>query len=348
MRSDFLVLISSHDTEMSLYCALRRPYGEEEADGGRPAVSPIRLPDGRHVSLRARPRGLVGPADRSDEGRGRVGLVTGASAGIGRSYATLLAAKGFDVVAVARRADRLDTLCAELAGDWGVRAHRLIVDLQDPTATTQIVTELRERELEIDYLVNNAGYGLMGNFIETPWDHQRAFVQVMGLAPIELSRALMPGMVSRGWGRLVNVASLAAWVSGTPTMVLYGGTKSMLHSFTHGVAAEVASAGVHCTVVSPGFTDTEIFGQTGLGEPFAANNRLAKLALMSPDVVARQAYTACEQGKRAHVPGWHHKLIAAVAAHSPQPVRNRFADRLAASTLIVESNPTHTSNGTAP
>ena len=274
-------------------------------------------------------------AGRSDwcEGRGRVALVTGASSGIGRSYATLLAAQGFHVVAVARRAHLLDELRADLEAQWGVQVHPLVVNLCDAEAPTRIVGLLEERGLQVDYLVNNAGYGLKGPFAFTTWDQQRDFLQVLALAPIELTRRLAPPMVKRGWGRIVNVGSVAAAFSGTPQMVLYSGAKSMLVKFTEGLAAELMPLGVHCTVILPGYIETEFFTRPGMGAEVRDHRSLMQCTAKSPDVVVRQAYRACERGRRSLVNGGVTKGLYAVVARSPLGQVYRLADFLSANTL---------------
>lgn len=270
---------------------------------------------------------------RSQEGLGRVALVTGASSGIGRSYAVLLAARGFHVVAVARRAHLLDELRAELEAQWEIRVHPLVVDLREKEAPSQIVGLLEQRRLQVDYLVNNAGFGLKGPFAGTAWDQQRDFLQVLALAPIELTRRLAPPMVKRGWGRIVNVGSLAAAFSGTPQMVLYSGAKSMLVKFTEGLAAELKPSGVHCTIVLPGYTKTEFFTTPGMGTELRDHPSLMERTAMSPDVVVRQAYRACERGRRSLVNGWPTKAIYTVVTHSPLRLRYRIADFLSGDML---------------
>lgn len=275
----------------------------------------------------------VGRSDRSPEGLGRVALVTGASSGIGRSYATLLASRGFHVVVVARRAHLLDELRADLEAQWDIRVHCFVVDLCEAEAPRQIVGLLEERSMAVDYLVNNAGFGLKGPFASTAWAQQRDFLQVLALAPIELTRRLAPPMVKRGWGRIVNVGSVAAVFSGTPHMVLYSGAKSMLVKFTEGLAAELMPSGVHCTVVLPGYTETEFFTTPSMGAAVRNHRSLMERTAMSPEVVARQAYRACERGRRSVVNGLPTKALYTVVAHSPCGLRYRIADFLSGDIL---------------
>jgi len=266
------------------------------------------------------------------EGRGRTALVTGASSGIGRSYATLLASKGFDVVVVARRAPLLEELKDELESQWDVKVYPVVVDLSDVEAPTKIVSFLEERGLSVDYLVNNAGYGLKGTFVSNEWDQHRDYLQVLTVAPIELTRRLASAMVERGWGRIVNIGSIAGTFAGTPKMVLYGSTKSMLTKFTEGLASELAPSGVSCTIVLPGYTDTEFFKVPAMSSDGGNNRGFMERTALDPNVVVRQAYDACEQGRRRLINGFATNALYQVVAQTqvvcPARLRYRLADFL--------------------
>src|SRR5947209_2592151 len=147
----------------------------------------------------------------SQEGRGHTALVTGASSGIGRSFAVLLASQGYDIVVVARRKDRLEALAEELHASYGVRAEVLAVDLAEPTACVEIKDALDRMGLTVDFLVNNAGYSVLGFYADVPWERQEAYIRVLGTSVLELTRYLLPGMVDAGWGRIVNVTSLCGY-----------------------------------------------------------------------------------------------------------------------------------------
>lgn len=260
-------------------------------------------------------------------GRPVAALVTGASSGIGRSYAAVLAAEGFDVVAVARRADRLSKLQSDLEGRWPVGVYPLVADLADVAAPNNIVEQLADLKLQVGYLVNNAGYGMKGQFIDVAWERHREFLQVLALSPIELTRLLAPAMVENRWGRIVNVASVACGFSGTPGMTLYSGVKSMVLKFSEGLAAELAPSGVRCMALLPGYTATEFWAGPDMGEKSGSRKSLVERTAMSPEVVARQAYNACEHGHRSVVSGWPSKVMYALAGHSPKALRYLIADR---------------------
>src|SRR5918993_948230 len=142
----------------------------------------------------------------SDEGRGKTALVTGASSGIGKAFAELLASKGYAVVLTARRSDRLEALAAELRQRHDISTHTIVADLAQPDASQHIAAELGSRGLIIDVLVNNAGYGVPGSYANVPWDDHARFMQVMVTAGADLTYCLFPRILDRGWGRLINNA----------------------------------------------------------------------------------------------------------------------------------------------
>jgi short-subunit dehydrogenase len=269
------------------------------------------------LSRRTRP---ISERDRSDEGKGRTALVTGASAGIGHAMSQLLAAKGYDVVAVGRRSGRLEELKRELEDRWAVNVIPIAVDLAEPDSPVRIVAELRRHDVAVDVLVNNAGYSISGMYAGSAWEDQERFLRVIGLSTLELTHLLLPHMIAQRWGRVINVTSIAAVMAGTPSMVLYSACKSMVHKFTEGLAAECEPFGVHCTASLPGATDTELFEASGTSE-YARSNIGVRLAMMSPVAVARQAYRACADKQRMVIHGRHHQIWAFVLLHAPRSVR---------------------------
>jgi len=274
----------------------------------------------------ARPR-PINNADQASDGAGRTALVTGASSGIGMAMSKLLAAKGFGVVVLARRKDRLEALAEELTDRWGVRAHPLSADLADAATPTRVVDELRDLAVDIDFLVNNAGYANLGLFHKSPWEEHEARVRVMGISTLELTHRLLPGMVERQYGRIINVASIAGVFTCTSRDVLYAATKSMVIKFSEGIAADYSDLGINCVASIPGFTDTEIFSTSSF-ENHVQSNPLMRMALMRPETVARQAYQAVMSGQRSIVHGWHHKALAATMMHMPFGIRRQLAIRL--------------------
>lgn len=241
-------------------------------------------------------------------------LVTGASAGLGLEFARLFAHDKTDLVLVARRLDRLESLAKELREKHGIRAEAISADLMDPAAPTAIADTLRERGLTIDFLVNNAGFGLSGAFHRNEASRERGMIEVNVTALTMLTHALLPGMIERKRGRILNVGSTAAFQPG-PYMATYYATKAYVSSWSQALSHELKGTGVTCTLSCPGATATE-FGQVAE----MGNSRLFKLGLMRADVVAAQAYRAMHAGKRVVVHGFTNKLSAASSGMTPNAI----------------------------
>jgi uncharacterized protein len=240
------------------------------------------------------------------EGSGKTALVTGASSGIGKAFAELLAQKGYAVVVTARRADRLDALAAELKQKYGVATHTIVADLSQADASQQIAGELASRQIAIDVLVNNAGYGVPGSYVNVPWhDHER-FMQVMVTAVLDLTYRLLPGMLERGWGRIINIASVAGMVPSPAGHTLYGASKSFLIRFSEALDAENGPKGVNVTAVCPGFTWSEFHDVTGTRDRM---NRMPSLLWLEADDVAREGYNAVMKGRSVVVNGAIYRLL---------------------------------------
>jgi hypothetical protein len=196
-----------------------------------------------------------------------VALVTGASSGIGQEYARLLAENGHDVVLVARRTDELKRLAAELETAHGVTAHVVTADLSDPQGPRAIAERLAADGIEVDVLVNNAGYTMDGHYLSYGWDEHQDYVRVMAVTPAELIHRFLPGMVRRGFGQVINVASISGLMPASPFNALYCPSKTFLITLTRGLAGEWEDAGVSFSVMCPGpVRDTAILdtrhGQT--------------------------------------------------------------------------------------
>lgn len=253
----------------------------------------------------------------------RTALVTGASAGIGRAFAELLAGRGMDVVLVARRRDRLEALAKELEERHGVAARVLVADLADPAAPRRLYGELEALGIAVDVLVNNAGYGLREGFLAASWRQHADFLQVMATSPTELCHLLAPGMKARGHGRIVNVASVAAFTPQVPGN-LYGGVKAYLVDFSEALALELADTGVHVTALCPGYTLTEFHDVMEVRDSIDA---LPGFMVMPARVVARQGWEAVERGRAVYINGWLYKLIVGVLRYTPAFLLRALARR---------------------
>jgi uncharacterized protein len=233
----------------------------------------------------------------------KTALITGASSGLGLELAQLFAADKHDVVLVARRRDQLEAIATRLAAERGVVAGVISADLADPGAPQRIVDELKRRGAEIDFLVNNAGFGTTGRFVERDLLRELAMVQVNVTALVHLTGLLVPPMVARRSGRILNLGSTAGFHPG-PYMSVYYATKAFVNSFTEALAVELRGTGVTATVSCPGATATE-FGKVAGNELTA----LFKKGAMSPSQVAAHAYRAMMAGKPIAVPGGRNKML---------------------------------------
>jgi short-subunit dehydrogenase len=252
-----------------------------------------------------------------------IALVTGASAGLGTEFARLFAADGHDVVLVARRRDRLDALAAELAGgEKPVRTHVIALDLAAPGAVKQLAAELARLGLEIDFLVNNAGFGASGAFHSADETRQLEMVQVNVNTLVALTRALLPGMVARGRGRVLNIGSTAGFQPG-PFMAVYYASKAFVNSFTEALWYELKGTGVTATVSCPGATATE-FGEVAGND----KSRLFMMGAARADLVARQAYRAMHAGRAMVVHGAKNKLAVQSLRVSPRATVRAIAGAL--------------------
>ena len=238
-----------------------------------------------------------------------VSLITGASAGIGAAFARELALRGHDLVLTARRADRLEALATELRDKYRCAVTVLPCDLADPATPQKLLAALDERGIKVDWLINNAGYGVPGALVDSPWETHADSLQVLLTAPTELSRRLLPGMRERGYGRIINVASLAGFLPGTSGHTLYAATKSYLTKFSQSLALENKSAGVNVCALCPGFTLSEFHDVTGTR---AKMNKLPDFMWLSAEQVVRQGIDAVERGDAVHVTGKLNRFIKAV------------------------------------
>jgi short-subunit dehydrogenase len=245
----------------------------------------------------------------------KLALVTGASAGIGAAFARIFASHGYDVALTARRGDRLETLAEEIRLRAGVETLTVTADLAQPDAPAKILDHLAAQGRVVDALVNNAGYGLPGAFAATSWADQQAFIQVMMTAPAELAHRVLPGMVERRFGRIVNVASLAGLTPGTAGHTLYSASKAFLIKFSQSLHLEGQAGGVHVTALCPGFTYSEFHDVNGTRAQLSAST--PPWLWLGADEVAATGYEAVEANRAVCVPGAPNKAIAAVAKLIP-------------------------------
>lgn len=241
-----------------------------------------------------------------------VTLITGASAGLGVEFARLCAARGDELVLVARRRERLDQVAAQVG-----KAHVFAADLAVPGAAAKLIGDVEAVGLEVETLVNNAGFGLSGRFEALPLDRQSEMIDLNVRALTELCRLVLPGMIARRRGFLLNVASTAAFQPG-PNMAAYYATKAYVLSLTEALHQEAKGTGVNVTALCPGPTATEFFDVAG-----APDGRLAKLAT-APGAVARAGLDAVAKGRAIIVPGGMNKVMAQAPRLLPRAAMRRI------------------------
>lgn len=268
----------------------------------------------------------LGPIDepldaRAARHRGatRTALITGASAGIGASFARLLAAEGFDLLLVARREERLTSLAEELRSAHGVRVEVFVADLSDPAAPADIMAFADAQDLAIDVLVNNAGMAATTSFADSTWSALAGEIQLMVTAVTELTHRVVPGMKTRGWGRIINLSSLAAF-SPPGQSLLYSGIKSYVAYMSQSLDMELKPAGIHVTALCPGFTHSEFHDAMGVTQ---AASKLPSILWQQPEEVVREGWAAVNKGKPICIPGRVNKVLAGLTR--PIPLRAQYA-----------------------
>lgn len=239
-------------------------------------------------------------------------LITGASAGLGAALAREYAKRGWDLVLLARREDRLMALAAELNAAHGTQCRVMAADLFSETAVPDLMADLGD--MQIDGLINNAGYGHPGTFLASDWDDHRRFNHLMSVVPVELTRALLPGMVDRGFGRVMQVASLAGHMPGSKGHTLYAAVKAYLIKFSESLNAEMMETGVHVSALCPGFVLTEFHDVNGTREGI---NSLPGFMVMDADICAKLAADALESNKAVFISGRVNRFLARLNRWAP-------------------------------
>ena len=232
-------------------------------------------------------------------------LVTGATAGIGAEFARQLAQRGHDLVLVARDRARLETIAAELADRFGASSEVLVADLHDRDALARVEARLADTERPVDYLVNNAGYGLNEEFDENPVDDEVRMLDLLVTVPLRLTHAALQQMLPRRSGTVLTVASVAGFVP----LGTYSAAKAWTLSFTRWANAYYRGTGVSVSAVAPGFVRTEFHERMGATRESMAPNAM----WLNPEPVVAAALNAADRGHAVTVPSLRYKLIVAAA-----------------------------------
>lgn len=240
-------------------------------------------------------------------GRRDTALVTGGTAGIGLEFARQIAGRGSDLVLVARDAARLEEVAAQLRSSYGVDVEVLVADLLDPAALARVEARLADRDRPVDLLVNNAGFGLKGRFLDNTVEQEVQMLHVLVTAVLRLSHAALGPMAERGRGGVINVSSVAAFLPrGT-----YAAAKAWVNSFSTWAAAEYRPTGVTVTAVCPGFTKTEFHQRMGV-------QRGSGFLWLEPEAVVRTALKDHDAGRALSIPGRQYRVITALTKVVPR------------------------------
>jgi short-subunit dehydrogenase len=261
--------------------------------------------------------------------KGSVALVTGAAAGLGASFAERLARDGFDLVLVDRQAERVQSRADDIARRHGVRAHAIVQDLTQPDAVHNIHARCQALGVHVGVLVNNAGHHLDKRFCDFPWSVLRDNVRLLLDVVLETTHRFVPAMIERGWGRVINVASVSGFMPGGVRLATYTSTKAFLIPFSEGLNLELEGTGVSVTAICPGFMRTDLFVNSNLTD---VSDVVPGFMWSEPDRVADQAVRAAMKGSPLHVSGLPNRLLLAAAKVTPRALwreRTRILHRKA-------------------
>lgn len=243
----------------------------------------------------------------------KTALITGASGGIGYELARLFARDRYNLVLVARSADKLTQIAAELQGQFGINVKAFALDFAAPTASAILFQQLQREGIAVEVLVNNAGFGGFGEFASIPEEEILGQIQLNITALTHLTRLFLPGMLSRRGGKIMNVASTAAFQPG-PLMAVYYASKAYVLSFSEALANEVAGSRVVVSCFCPGATDTGFAKRAG-----TENSRLfKKIGTMKAETVARDGYRGLMAGRTLVFSGFQNWLVAESVRFAPR------------------------------
>ena len=248
-------------------------------------------------------------------------LVTGATAGIGESFTRLLAEKGFDLVLVARDKKRLQERANSLAQRFGIVVEVLAADLSDPIQLAKVEKRLASPKKPIEVLINNAGFGIKDSFLKSDIADEILLIDVLAKAPMQLMHAVLPQMLDRDSGTIINVSSVASFIAGGT----YSAAKSYLTVHTESLHTELSKTNINISALCPGFTHTE-FHQRGKMKM----SGLPEFMWLEADMVVAKSWQAAISGKAICIPGWKYKVLSTVARFGPRPLVRKLGIKVRA------------------
>ncbi|MGI5375557.1 SDR family NAD(P)-dependent oxidoreductase [Streptomyces sp. CA-251387] len=256
-------------------------------------------------------------------------LVTGASSGLGREFAAQLAARGHDLVLVARSRERLEEVAEELGSVHGVKTHVVVKDLSQPHAGRQVAQELADRSLHVDLLVNNAGFGTAGRFEEIAAERDHDLLMVNVVALVDLTHALLPAMLERGTGAVLNVGSTAGYQP-SPYLSVYSASKTFVLNFSLALRQEYRGRGIRVTALCPGPVETKFF------EVIGTRNAAVAGSFTTPEPVVRTALHALDRDRAYVTPGLGNALMAHLTPRRPRTLVAWVGERICRKALRPE------------
>lgn len=257
-------------------------------------------------------------------------LVTGASSGLGTEFAAQLAARGHDLVLVARSRDRLEEVAEELRTTYGVKTHVVVQDLAQPHAGRAVARELADRAIPVDLLVNNAGFGTAGRFEEIAGERDHDMLMVNVVALVDLTHALLPGMLERGTGAVLNVGSTAGYQP-SPYLSTYSASKTFVFNFSLALRQEYRGRGIRVTALCPGPVETRFF------EVIGTRNAAVTGSFTTPEPVVRSALRALDRDRAYVTPGLGNALMAHLTPRRPRTLVAWVGERICRKALRPES-----------
>jgi short-subunit dehydrogenase len=247
-------------------------------------------------------------------------LITGASGGIGEAFARRLASEKHNLFLIARSEDKLRSLCRELSNGYGVEARHIAIDLTSENADLRIFEDAERSGIEIDWLINNAGFGSMGDFAELEREREAEMIELNVLALVKLTHRFLGPMRARRRGTIVNVSSGASFQP-IPFFATYAATKAFVTSFTEAIAEENRPFGIRILVLCPGTTDTGFFEASRIEDPIKVKG------VQTPEQVVETALRALKQGKTKVVSGWLNYFVASAVNVFPNSLITRVMSK---------------------
>jgi len=246
-------------------------------------------------------------------------LITGATAGIGAAYAKLLAKEGFDLVLVARDLPRLKGVAKELSKLYKIKAETIKADLTKPAQLAKVEKRLANNSKPIEVLINNAGFGLKDSFLVSNLAREQELLDVLVTAPMRLSHAVLPGMIKRNSGSIVNVSSVASFIAGGT----YSAAKSYLTVFSEYLHTELRDTNIKVSALCPGFTRTEFHARGKM-----KMSGLPNYMWTTVDQVVAKSWRYVKAGKVICIPGWQYMLLSSIARIAPRPIVRKLGIKI--------------------